>query len=97
MHRIFFVLLTLIFLQGCAGQTSSYLSSGITLASGGATAKNIFAAGTNLYIENKTGKNTFQHVSDKTLDHEIRECEINHSAEINKIFFETLDEIDCKL
>ena len=62
-----------------------------------ATAKNIFAAGTNLYIENKTGKNTFQHVSDKTLDHKIRECEINHSAEINKIFFETLDEIDCKL
>ena len=97
MHRIFYVLLTLIFLQGCAGQTSSYLSSGITLASGGATAKNIFAAGTNLYIENKTGKNTFQHVADKTLESDIRECEITHSAEINEIFFKTLDQIDCKL
>ena len=97
MHRIFFVLLTLIFLQGCASQTSSYLSSGITLASGGSTAKNIFATGTNLYIENKTGKNTFQHVRDNTLDVEIRKCQITHSAEINKIFFETLDEINCEL
>ena len=97
MYKIFFILLTFIFVQGCSSQSSSYLSSGITLASGGATAKNIFAAGTNLYIENKTGKNTFQHVSDKTLDYEIRECEINHSAEINKIFFATLDQIDCKL
>ena len=52
MHRIFFVLLTLIFLQGCASQTSSYLGSGITIASGGTTAKNIFATGANLLIEN---------------------------------------------
>ena len=97
MHRIFFVLLTLIFLQGCASQTSSYLGSGMTLASGGTTAKNIFATGANLFIENKTGKNTLQHVSDKTLNYEIRECQITHSAEINKIFFTTLDQIDCKL
>ena len=26
---------------------------------------------------------------------EVRECKIVHSAEINKIFFQTLDEIDC--
>ena len=97
MYKNFLVLLIIVFLQGCGSQTSSYISSGLTLASGGSTAKNIFATGANLYIENKTGKNTFQHVTDKTLDHEIRECEITHSAEINKIFFETLDEIDCKL
>ena len=97
MYKNFLVLLIVIFLQGCGSQTSSYISSGLTLASGGTTAKSIFATGTNLYIENKTGKNTLQHVSDKTLDYEIRECEINHSAEINKIFFATLDQIDCKL
>ena len=97
MHKIFFVLLTLIFLQGCSSQSSSYLSSGITLASGGASAKNLFVTGSNFYIENKTGKSTLQHVSDKTLDYEIRECQITHSAEINKIFFATLDQIDCKL
>ncbi len=57
----------------------------------------MFATGTNLYIENKTGKNTFQHVRDNTLDVEIRKCQITHSAEVNKIFFETLDQINCEL
>ena len=83
MNKNFLVLLIIIFLQGCSGQTSSYISSGLTLASGGFTTKNVFATGSNLYIENNTGK--------------IRECKITHSAEINKIFFETLDEVDCKL
>ena len=97
MKKFLFILFILIVLQGCSSQTTSYFSSGLTLASGGTTAKSIFATGTNIYIENKTGKNTFQHVKDKTLDSEIRKCEITHSAEINKIFFETLDQIDCKL
>ena len=97
MYKIFFIFLIFIFVQGCSSQSSSYLSSGITLASGGASAKNLFVTGSNFYIENKTGKNTLQHVSDKTLDYEIRECQITHSAEINKIFFTTLDQIDCKL
>jgi len=97
MKKIFFFLLALIFLQGCSGQTVSYLSSGISLASGGRVAENILAVGSNLYIEKKTGKNTLQHVADKTIDSEIRECEILHSAEINEIFFESLDEIDCKI
>ena len=97
MYKNFSFLLIIIFLQGCGSQTSSYLSSGLTLASGGTSAKSIFATGSNLYIENKTGKNTFQHVREKTIESEIRKCEITHSAEINKIFFETLDEINCKL
>ena len=97
MKKFLFIFFSLIVLQGCSTQTTSYLSSGLTLASGGTTAKSIFATGTNIYIENKTGKNTFQHVKDKTLDSEIRKCEITHSAEINKIFFETLDQFDCEL
>jgi len=97
MKKFLFIFFSLIVLQGCSTQTTSYLSSGLTLASGGTTAKSIFATGTNIYIENKTGKNTFQHVKDKTLDSEIRKCEITHSAEINKIFFETLDQINCEL
>ena len=97
MKKFLFIFFSLIILQGCSTQTTSYLSSGLTLASGGTTAKSIFATGTNIYIENKTGKNTFQYVKDKTLDSEIRKCEITHSAEINKIFFETLDQINCEL
>ena len=97
MNKNFLVLLIIVFLQGCGSQTSSYISSVLTLASGGTTANSIFATGTNLYIENKTGKSTFQHVRENTLDVEIRKCEITHSAEINKIFFETLDQINCEL
>ena len=97
MKKFLFIFFSLFVLQGCSTQTTSYLSSGLTLASGGTTAKSIFATGTNIYIENKTGKNTFQYVKDKTLDSEIRKCEITHSAEINKIFFETLDQINCEL
>ncbi len=97
MYKNFLVLIIIIFLQGCGSQTSSYISSGLTLASGGTTAKSIFVTGTNIYIENKTGKSTFQHVRENTLDVEIRKCEITHSAEINKIFFETLDQINCEL
>ena len=97
MYKNFLVLLIIVFLQGCSSQTSSYISSGLTLASGGTTAKSILATGTNLYIENKTGKSTFQHVRENTLDVEVRKCEITHSAEINKIFFETLDQINCEL
>ncbi len=53
--------------------------------------------GTNLYIENSTGKSTLQHVADNTIDAELRNCEIDHSAEINQIFFVTLDQFDCVL
>ena len=97
MHKLFFVLLTLIFLHGCSVQTSSILGSGANIASGGNAAKTLLTAGTNLYIEKTTGKSTFQHVADNTLDTELRECEIDHSAEINKIFFVTLDQFDCVL
>ena len=97
MRKLCFVLLTLIFLQGCSGQTTttSILGSGASIASGASTAKTLFTAGTNLYIEKTTGKNTFQHVADKTIEVELRDCEIDHSAEINKIFFVTLDQFDC--
>ena len=96
MYKLFFVLLTLIFLQGC-GQTASILGTGATIASGGNSVKTLLSTGTNLYIEKKTGKNTFQHVSENTIEVELRECEVNHSAEINEIFFKTLDQIDCTL
>ena len=97
MYKLGFVLLMLIFLHGCGGQTTttSILGSGASIASGGSAAKTLITAGTNLYIEKITGKNTFQHVVDKTIEVELRECEIDHSAEINKIFFVTLDQFDC--
>ena len=97
MYKLCFFLLTLIFLNGCAGQTASIIGSGAIIFSGGSTAKTLATTGTNLYIQKTTGKTTLEHVADNTIDSELRECEIYHSAEINKIFFKTLDEIDCVL
>jgi len=97
MYKLSFVLLTLIFLNGCAGQTTSILGSGAVIASGGSVAKTLISTATNLYIEKKTGKTTLELVADKAIEDELRECEIYHSAEINKIFFATLDQFDCVL
>ena len=93
--RIFFYIITIAFLSGCV-QSTAMVGPAITIVSTG----NISQAGltffTNKAVENETGMNALQYVADKTIDPKIRECEIVHSAEINQIFFETLDEIDCK-
>ena len=95
MFKVFLIPLLIIFNYSCSSSTSSLIGSGITLASGGSISKSTFAAGANLFIKETTGKNTFEHVADNTIYIEGRKCEVNHSAEINKIFFVTLDQIDC--
>ena len=84
-----------IILSGCA-QSTAMLAPAISLASSGNVSQASLTYFTNKAVEKETGMNTLQYVADKTIDPKIRECEIVHSAEINQIFFETLDEIDCK-
>ena len=73
------------------------LGPAISFASTGNASQAGLTYFTNKVIQEEIGINTLNYVADKTIDSEIRECEIIHSAEINKIFFETLDEIDCKI
>ena len=80
MKKLVFVLLLLLFVYGCSGQTTSFLGSGATIASGGNVVKSLLTTGTDIYVKKVTGKSAFQHV-----------------AEINKIFFVTLDQFDCKI
>ena len=84
-----------IILSGCA-QSTAMIGPALTLASSGKVSQASLTYFTNKAVENETGMNALQYVADKTIDPKIRECEIVHSAEINQIFFETLDEIDCK-
>ena len=97
MPKLTFVLLPLLFFYGCSGQSTAFLGSGATIASGGSVAKSILTTGTDLYVKKVTGKSTFQHVAENTIEAEMRNCDITHSAEINKIFFVTLDQFDCKI
>tara|TARA_B100000886_G_C20366584_1_gene467606 strand:- start:861 stop:1178 length:318 start_codon:yes stop_codon:yes gene_type:complete len=95
MLRIIFVYVLLIFTNGCSSH-SSLLGSGITIVSGGSISQTSLTAGANLFLKETTGKSSIEHIADKTIYAETRKCEINHSAEINQIFFDTLDQIDCE-
>ena len=94
-NKIFIYIVTGIILSGCA-QSTAMLAPAISLATSGNVSQASLTYFTNKAVEKETGMNTLQYVTDKTMDSEIRECEIVHSAEINEIFFNTLDEIDCK-
>ena len=95
MFKVFLIPLLIIFNYSCSSSTSSLIGSGITLVSGGSISQSTFTAGANIFIKETTGKNTFEHVAHNINYGEARKCEVNHSAEINKIFFVTLDQIDC--
>ena len=95
MKKIFLSILAAILLQGC-GPTASIVGTTITIASSGSTTKAVAATGSGLFIKEKTGKQPIEHIADNTINAEIRNCSISHSAEINQIFFTTLDEFDCE-
>ena len=95
MKKIFLALIAVIILQGC-GPTASIVSTGITIAQSGSTTRAFAASGSGLFIKEKTGKQPLEHVADNTINAELRNCSVSHSAEINQIFFTTLDEFDCE-
>ena len=59
--KIFFIIFSLIFLNGCL-QTTALLGPGITVATTGNVLQAGFQYGANTVIENETGKNTFEHL-----------------------------------
>ena len=85
----------LLFLQGC-GPTASIVSTGFTIAQSGSTTRAVAASGSGLFVKQQTGKQPLEHVADSAFNADLRKCNINHSAEINEIFFTTLDEFDCE-
>jgi len=95
MKKIFLAIVSAIILQGC-GPTASIVSTGITIAQSGSATRAFAASGSGLFIKEKTGKQPLEHVADNTINAELRNCSVSHSAEINQIFFTTLDEFDCE-
>ena len=92
MKKIILLIFTAVLLNGCA-EYSSFIGPSITVVKTG----NVARAGSTLAatygIEHGTGLSARALVNDST---EVRECLIVHSSELNKIFFSTLDEIDCE-
>ena len=58
--KIFFIIFSLIFLNGCL-QTTALLGPGITVATTGNVLQAGFQYGANSVIEKETGKNTLEH------------------------------------
>ena len=94
-------------LTGC--MESAAMLSGPTLALVKTTndVQSSFALGASYGLKKVTGKTFGEHTlafasKNEKIDNyfkqnrKIRECEIEHSSILSEIFFETLDEIDCK-
>ena len=78
--KIFFIIFSLIFLNGCL-QTTALLGPGITVATTGNVLQAGFQYGANTVIENETGKNTFEHfqsaIEDQKKNKKFKEKFIN--------------------
>ena len=91
MKKFIFFIFACVFLNSCAEYTT-LVGPSYTMANTGSVIKagSSFAAGY-----------TFRKVTDDSYGDAFanksptRTCEIKHSSDLNKIFFETLDEIDC--
>ena len=78
--KIFFIIFSLIFLNGCL-QTTALLGPGITVATTGNILQAGFQYGANSVIEKETGKNTFEHfqsaIEDQKKNKKFKEKFIN--------------------
>tara|TARA_B100000073_G_scaffold299559_1_gene265535 strand:- start:228 stop:530 length:303 start_codon:yes stop_codon:yes gene_type:complete len=95
MFKNYFLIFLLTFIYGCSDHASTILGAGITIASGGSISRTTLTTGASFFIKEKTGKNTLEHAANAKSVIETRRCKVEHSAEINEIFFNSLDQIDC--
>tara|TARA_X000001036_G_scaffold327658_1_gene306199 strand:+ start:204 stop:515 length:312 start_codon:yes stop_codon:yes gene_type:complete len=94
MNRILILLLSIIILNGCA-QSTSFVGPSYTLAKSGS----VIQAGNSVAMSYGL-KKTLNQTGNKTMitslvDRDTRECQTIHSSDLSKIFFETLDGINC--
>jgi len=94
MSRLLLICFMSIFLTGCI-QSSAFLGPAISVATTGGIQKAIISQGVSHGIKRSSGKSIAEHAF-SSLNENVKNCEKMHSASLNKIFFETLDEIDCQ-
>ena len=101
---IFFVTIFTI-LNGCA-QFTAVLGPTFTMAKTGSFLQTSASMATSYGVKKKTGKSPAEHInslvkenfevnSSLTQKENVKECQIIHTSPLNKIFFATLDELDC--
>ena len=105
MKKSIFFIIIFVILNGCA-QYNSFLGPTYTMAKSGSIIQTSASMAASYGIKQKTGKSPGEYINSLARKnyginsflskHEnIRECQTIHTTSLNKMFFNTLDEIDC--
>ncbi len=95
MKKIFLLLSVIFFLNGCV-QTTSMMGPTYTLVKTGSVVQAGSSIATSYGIKSTLGQSPSEIIfSFAKKENSTRECQTFHSSNLNEIFFDTLDEIDC--
>ena len=96
MKNFFFILISFIFLTGCV-QSVALLGPAFTIVKTGSIHQAVVGETINQGIKKETGKNVGEHVK-QFFDKDIKdqECKNTNGDTLQKIFFNSFDETDCK-
>ena len=90
MKRIIFLISIVAILNGCA-QSTSFVGPSYTLAKSGSILQTGNSVAASYGLKKALNEPTISSLTNTN----PRECQTIHSSEINKVFFNTLDEFDC--
>ena len=96
MKKIYFILVSFIFFTGCV-QSVALLGPALTIVKTGSIHQAVVGESINQGIKKETGKNVGEHVK-QFFDKDIKdqECKNTNGDTLQKIFFNSFDETDCK-
>ena len=96
MKKIYFILISFIFLTGCV-QSVALLGPTFTIVTTGSIQQALVGESINQGIKKGTGKNVSEHVM-QILDKDIKdqECKNTDGNTLKEISFNSLDKTDCK-
>jgi len=95
MNKFLFILVSFIFLSGCA-QSVAVLGPAISIAKTGSVQHALVSQTVNTGIKHQTGKNISDHMVD-SLEPQPLDCTVISSNELQSIFFDDYENIDCHL
>ena len=96
MKKIYFILISFIFLTGCV-QSVALLGPAFTIVKTGSIQQALVGESINQGIKKETGKNVGEHVK-QILDKNIKdqECKNTNGNTLKEISFNSFDKTDCK-
>ena len=96
MKKIYFILVSFIFLTGCV-QSVALLGPAFTIVKTGSIQQALVGESINQGVKKETGKNVGEHVN-QFFDKDIKdqECKNTDGNTLKEISFNSLDKTDCK-